>query len=230
MAEEDIAKPKPTPKPEPVAAPEPTVAEKARKDIAAAKTGFDPTRPFRYAKAFIGGTVHHALNNIAVWGQRGLKWGAIAGFAAYMAPATVAALGLGTTAATFAASVAGVAVGATAAPMLIPLLAMYAFGAAVTGMVLGGTKGLITGGRREVARLHRSEVYAEDLISRSKIQQTAPDNRADYRAQRRAQARRDAINAQWFEVRQNEVAQDTKTYWQDTVHNQAPSMGQGRGW
>jgi hypothetical protein len=203
-------------------APEPSVVERANQSIAAAKTGYDPLRPLRYAFAFTGGTVRDTLNGVAKWGREGLKYGLIGG----------AVLGIFAAPVGFGFSVAVLTMGT-----------MFAAGA-----LGGGLNGLLLGGKRAVGRIQRAELYAEDLIKRSDIQRDAPPPRTDYRAQHRARlARQREENAglllQTLE-RENERARDAKiygggngstsaSYWQDREQERdqmrASAQNQGVG-
>lgn len=168
------------------AAPEPSVTQRANQSIAAAKTGRDPLRPLRYAFAFTVGTVRDTLDGIAKWGREGLKYGLIGG----------AVLGIFVAPLDFGFSTAVMTMGS-----------MF-----VAGALGGGLNGFLLGGKRAVGRIHRAELYAEDLIKRSDIQREAPPPRTDYRAQHRArQERQDAVLLQIRE-RENERARDAKIY------------------
>ena len=177
--------------------PEPSVTAKAAKDLAAAKTGHEPLKPLRYAFTFLGGAMTDGLNGMSRYGRKGLLVGG----------------GLGLIAAVALSS------------LLIPL-AVGAGGGFLLGAIGGGAQGLITGGFKAVGRVHRGEVYAEDLIQRKKVQDTALPNRSDYRAAYNAQQRRNAFISQQVQERNNENTRDFNTYWQDFVSG---SSGNDRG-
>lgn len=207
MADEKPEAPKPAPAPK---KPKVSVAEQARADIAKGQVGFHPARPLHYARAFIHGTIHGTLGNLAKWARFGLKWGLIGGVA----------LAIGFPAMQLV--VTGPAI-AAAATTLAPLLALgpigvigaMVIGATLAGAALGGTHGLLTGGRREMMREVRRDRYAEDLVQRAKVRKAAPANRADYRPSAREKQVRDDFAAYYaldFEQRERK---DLNTYWQD---------------
>lgn len=184
----------------PAPAPKPVIdhAAQGRADVASMKTGHDPLRPFRYAGIFISGTIAHGLNDLARWANKGFKIG----------------LGIGI-------------VAAIATQALPILFTMTAIGFA-TGSVLGATRGLLTGGIHEVRRQRRGELYAEDLVSRAKIQKAAPHNKSDYRANyERDQAYQARQNLQLL-TREQERDRDTKTYWQDRETHRYSDFGPSR--
>lgn len=167
--------------------PKPAVNQAAQgnAELAQMKTGPDPLRPVRYTGIFIRGTISHGLNDLARWAHKGTKIG----------------LGLGIVAAI--------------ATQALPILFTLAVAGFLTGALLGGTHGLATGGIQEVRRQRRGELYAEDLVSRANIQKSAPNNKADYRAQYHAQQAANARANLQILTREREWAEDNKTYWQD---------------
>lgn len=179
--------------------PEPSVTAKAAKDLAAAKTGHEPLKPLRYAFTFLGGAMTDGLNGMSRYGRKGLFVGA----------------GLGL-------------VAAVALSSLVMPLAIGAGAGFLLGAVGGGAKGLITGGFKAVGRVHRGEVYAEDLIQRKKVQDTALPNRSDYRAAYNAQQQRNAFITQQVLERNTENTRDFNTYWQDLVSGNSGN-DRGRG-
>lgn len=213
---------KPTLPPAPPPAPKQTVAEKARAETAKGKAGFDPMRPFRYGKAFIGGTILDGLNGMANWGRRGLKWGLGGGvLAAIGLPALNLSLGLSGTAAAIGSELFGIA--AVTAPALLPVVMCVAVGFLACA-ALGTAHGLLTGGMRALNREHRRDKYAEDLVQRRTIRDKAPSSRADYRAQLRArEARSDFMTAYSLE-REAEARRDASTYWSDREQRSSGGM------
>lgn len=179
--------------------PEPSVTAKASKELAAAKTGHEPFKPIRYAYTFLGGAMTDGLNGMARYGRKGLLVGG----------------GLGLIAAIPLAS-------------LVWPLAMGAGVGFLLGAVGGATIGLVTGGFKAVGRVHRGELYAEDLIQRKKVQDAAPPNRSDYRAAYNAQQQRNAFITQQVLERNNENTRDFNTYWQDLVSG-GSHADRGRG-
>lgn len=179
-------------------APKPSVAAKAEQEIAAVKTGHDPLRPFRYARAFIGGTLQDGLDGMARYGRKGLWVG----------------MGLG-------------AIAAVALSSLIVPLTIGTLGGLALGMLGGGAKGFITGGYKSVARMHRGEIYAEDLVQRKKIQTIAPPSRTDYRAAYNARQNRNAYVTQQVLERVNENTSDFNTYWRNFVSGAPNNPGRG---
>ena len=175
--------------------PEPSVTARANDALAAAKTGPEPLKPIRYTLTFLGGSLKDGLNDMAGYGRKGLWVG----------------LGLG--------MIAAVAMSA-----LLPVMIGAAIGFAL-GAVGGGTYGLATGGFKAVGRVHRGEIYAEDLIKRKKVQEVRPDSRADYRAAYNEQQRRNSYITQQVLERNNEFREDFNerqrgdNYWQSFVNN-----------
>ena len=179
--------------------PAPSVVDKASQELAAAKTGHDPLKPIRYTRTFLGGALTDGLNGIAHYGRKGLWVG----------------IGMGL--------IAAVAMQALIVPLMVGALGGFLLGA-----VGGGAKGALTGGFKAVGRMHRGEVYAEDLIQRKKVQTIAPTSRADYRTAYAHQRQRNDYISQQVLERNNENTRDFNTYWQDVVSG-APHPGQGRG-
>ncbi|MFZ4540992.1 MAG: hypothetical protein ACOYNL_04165 [Rickettsiales bacterium] len=193
----------PVPAPQPTPSPQPSVVAQAAHSIASVKTKHDYLRPLRYVKNFIGGTLTDGLDDMSVLGRLGFKSGIVAGV---IYGIMVAATGWGI-AAVMVGAAAGLAAGAAA----------------------GGAYGFVTGGYRAVMRQHRGEVYAEDLVKRKTIQESAPPNRADYRSVHNRYQRYQDEKARQFRERANENAMDYKTYWQDRVTHEPPG-GPGVGY
>lgn len=187
----------------PVTAPTTNVTARASQELAAAKTGHEPLKPFRYMATFIGGSLKDGLNDMAHYGRKGLWVG----------------LGLGIICA-IAMSSLPFALGG----------ALIGFG---TGALGGAGYGVLTGGFKAVGRVHRGEVYAEDLIQRKQVQGRAPISRADYRAAYADQRRRDGIITEQALERRDEVRDDftqsrNDHYWQDRVSS-GQNSDYGRG-
>lgn len=211
MAEEKTEAPKPAPTPPPPPKPQVSVAEQARADIAAARTGFRPDRPLHYAAAFVRGTASDFFGKTSKWGRFGFKWGAISGVAlAYGFPALqVIASGPLIASATTAL-----------APLMmlgpVGIIAMCVVGSVMAGAALGGAHGLLTGGKREMGREMRRDKYAEDLAQRSAVRGKVQANTGPGRnEQRRKQSIRDAFSATYALERDAEEQRDFSTYWQD---------------
>lgn len=181
------------------AAARPNLVAEANKAISAVKTHHDYARPFRYIYNFTTGTLTETLDGIAIWGRNGLKMGAIGG-------ATI-----------------GLAMGSIA-PIVGLGLAAFTVCAAV-----GGALGLLTGGAHAVARQHRGEKYAEDLVVRSKIQKSAGVgiHRADYRQSLRDKQIEEGYKTQFIQARMAEEAKDTSTYWRDREERTGGHRGHG---
>lgn len=187
----------------PVTAPTPDVNARASQEIAAAKTGHEPLKPFRYMATFIGGSLKDGLNDMAHYGRKGLWVG----------------LGLGIIC----------AIAMTSLPFAVGG-ALIGFGGGALG---GAGYGVLTGGFKAVGRVHRGEVYAEDLIQRKQVQARVPTSRADYRAAYADQRRRDGIITQQALERRDEVREDFNesrgnNYWQDRVSS-GQNADYGRG-
>jgi hypothetical protein len=166
-----------------VAKPVAAVADAARR--------FDPLRPFRYAKGFIGGTFDSTFNGMGNWGRKGSFVGA----------------GIGTLVAL-----------AGAAPVTMPVLMVIACGWAaglVTGAVAGGSVGLLTGGIQGVNRERRSTKYSEDMVSKARAA-SHPGPRVDYRAAHQAHKARETYN--FDRLQQQERENERDTYYQDMVN------------
>ena len=184
----------------PAPAPEEPIVQRAAKDIAKAKTGNDLLRPLRYTKAFIDGTFEDGLDGMAHWGRQGMFVG----------------MGLGV--------IAGIALSA-----LIPAVVVGTAIGLALGAGGGAAMGFATGGARAVGRIHRGEAYAEDLIVRKKVQDTATPNRNDFRDAYNAQQRRDAINNQQAIERYKENTRDFNTYWEDRERERRHHAQQQQG-
>lgn len=195
----------PTPEPAytpPPPAPRVSVAEQARASMAEIKTGRQWSRPFRYTWAFAVGTIRGGLDGVAIWGQKGLKYGLVAGI------------------------IAGIA-----APVGLGMAVLFGFAGAtfLAAAVIGGAKGLLTEGYKAVGRIHRGEKYAEDLQVRAEKQAAAPQNRADYRAAAHKRKIDSGVLVQQVLERQAEANRDAQTYgsWQERVGG---GNGHGRGY
>jgi hypothetical protein len=185
--------------------PPPPVAKKPVNPLAeGAKAGFDPLRPVRMAKGFIGGTFNNTLNGAASWGRRGMWVGLGLALLAVVAGA-FPAIGL---AGIFAAGVVGL----------------------VAGAALGGGIGLLTGGAMGVGRSMRAEKYASDLQAKQtgKAHQPGSDYRGAYASAQSDKAQGNYITDRTLQ-QEREIRQEESTYWRDTVdHERFHAMGGGR--
>ncbi len=175
----------PPPPPPPPAAPEKSVLEKANASVAAAKTGPDITRPFRYTWEFLGGSIGDGLDGMSYWGR------------------TLGTVGL----------VLGIVVGIATGSLFYA--AAFAVGSFLVGAGGGAAFGVLTGGPKAVGRMMRGEKYAEDLLVRQEVRETAPAPRSDYRQAYNAQRQQDALSNRQFIERNSENTRDYDTYWQD---------------
>lgn len=189
----------PVPETPEVTAPAPSVAAQAHKNIAAVKTGPDPFRPIRLSAKFISGTVIEGLNGMARYGRKGLAVGIGLGI--------VAAIATGGLSVLFEVTLAGLAI----------------------GMAAGGLKGALSGGFEAVGRDRRAKLYAEDLVQRKKIQDTAAPNLHDYRAAYREQQMQNSYRTQQLLERVGENTRDFNTYWQDREASRGHQLPQERG-
>lgn len=184
-------KPAPAPAPKPLPKPvSPPPDYNARGTAAVAQAGKTHRllRPFIYLDRFIGGTLSHGLDDMALGGRMGSKMGIIAG----LAMAVLAS---------------------SAAPLVVLTLGGFAMGAA-----MGALRGVVTGGMAEVKRYHRAVAYHEDLVDRAKTREAHPPAKSDYRTQyreERGNQLRNSIYTQQFLAREDERRQDNATYWQD---------------
>jgi hypothetical protein len=213
MAAEPTAKP--TPPPPPPKAPDRVVTPQKPEG----KSGFDPLRPFRLAKGFIGGTLTSTLDNTSNWGRKAMKIGAIVGLAVAFAPA----LGMTGGVAAFASMLQ---LNLFTGPLLGGAAGLLA--GAATGAAVGAT----TGGIQGVWRVQRGEKYAEDLRAKQ-VATNSPRAQAartvDYREVYRARQARQNFQTGIIQEQQRQFVRDegSGSYWQDFVSG--PHRDGGRG-
>lgn len=225
MADEKPEKPPAAPPPPPKPRlEEPRVAPKAAPQgtkitpkAPEGKAGFDVTRPFRYLKGFIVGTVTSTLDNTSNWGRRAMKIGAVVGLGLALAPIALPALITGVTTASVTASLAGV--GLAGFNLLTGPLFMGAMGL-VGGAIGGAVVGVATGGIAGMAQVGRGEKYAEDVVVKEKAKSSPVAKRAnevDYREAYREQQRQNNFVQNVLEQQEDNQERDSGSYWQDMV-------------
>lgn len=161
--------------------------------VADAARRFDPLRPVRYAKGFIGGTFDSTFNGMANWGRKGMWIGT----------------GLGVLVALAAAGPVGMAAWA--------VILCGTAGGLAAGSVAGGAVGLVTGGIRGMARENRRDKYSEDLLARSRAA-SRPSNGVDYRDAHRAYKTGENYNQDRLFQQERENEQYS-THFRDMVSN-----------
>lgn len=198
--------PAPTPPPAPAST---TPAPAPREQIEAKRMGFDPLRPFRYASAFIWGTIKGGLQGLAKGGRLGLQLGLIIGLAGWFFPA----LGL---------AAVGTSMGAFLGHM--GLFGFYGFAG---GAVLSGSLGLIAGGPRGVGRAYRREKYADELAVKQEARARHRGHGLDYQDRYALQRNASAYNFDRLIQQDTRTSSDVSTYWQDRVGAGGPGSGRG---
>ncbi len=172
-----------------VAKPVAAVADAARR--------FDPLRPFRYVKGFIGGTFDSTFNGMGNWGRKGAWIGT--GIGALIAITT---------------------------PMGLGALIMGWVGGLVAGAIAGGSVGLLTGGIKGVGTERRRDKYSEDLIAKSRAA-SRPAPSVDYRDAHRAHKARENYNFDQLQKQERELKEESTYYQDMVHDSRNGSHGRG---